>query len=481
MAISQVPRILVAGSRSASGKSLVTTGLLLAFRRRGLSVSCCVAGRAIQQSTLLHRLSDRYVPVLDRSLISDDQVCDAVGQAGIGADIILIDGHAGFFDGSHAFDFTGSDADLASLLSCPCVLVVDALEVSNSLCAIVSGLVQFQETPNIVGVILSGLKPSSPGKTIDPVEERNACNELFSAANLPPCLGCIPAQELGARLPASNIFQEENNLALPRQLFADIEQLVSGSVDVDGLLGLASGNPPIACDEIVPVVGRGVCRIAVASDNCFHVCYQDNLALLQAFGAELVRFSPLVDSVLPPHIGGIYLPGACLSDYAQEVESNKGLLAAIADFIRLGGIVFSEGGGSAILCASFRPTRCERAFEGAGSIPYDAYQAHGVYAPVRGTILDGCLFGEFGTTIGALYAGDWQLAGPQTTADGAPDVMTTLRIESPSGVALQEGYSVSAETFSTFHFLHFGSNPQFARALVEAAAIHQKSAGPRRG
>jgi cobyrinic acid a,c-diamide synthase len=355
------------------------------------------------------------------------------------------------------------------------VLVVDTHEVSESLCAIVLGFIQHQHSSNVVGVIINGLEQRELGKPIDSAAETAACDELFSKFDLPPCLGCIPARGLQAALPAASLVQEENGTALPLQFFTDVEQMVSSSVDMDAILSAAAATPSIEYDELCEAVGKHQCRIAVASDNCFHPCYQDNMALLRGFGADVIRFSPLADTTLPANIGGIYLPGACLSDYAEEIESNTGLLAAIADFIREGGVVVSEGGGSAILCRSFQPAGCERAYRGVGSIPFEVYQGAGSASPARGVLLDGCLFGEFGESIGALYVGDWRIRGQGAYPDTSSGVLNTLRLEPTRGAAIMEGYSVSAVTFSTFQFLHFGTNPQFARVFVEVASIHQRS------
>jgi cobyrinic acid a,c-diamide synthase len=476
MATSSVPRILVVGARSGSGKSLLVTGVLMALRRKRVSVACCVAGRSMQQATLLQRLSNRYVPSLDRLLLSDSQVLDTVGRAGAGADIVLIDGRAGVFDGDSLLNSSNSDAHFAELLSCPCVLVVDTHEVTPSLCALVSGFIHHEHAPYVAGVVINGLEQRELGKALDSTTEREMCNELFSKFDLPPCLGCIPARGLQAVLPAASMVQEENGIALPLQFLSDIEQMVSSSVDIDAILSLAAAAPSIEYDELREVVGKHQCRIAVASDNCFHPCYQDNIALLQTYGADIIRFSPLADTTLPNNIGGLYLPGACLSDYAEEIESNMSLLSAIADFIRQGGAVFSEGGGSALLCRSFQPAGCERAYQGVGSIPLEVYQRRCSASPARGVLLDGCLFGEFGESIGALYAGDWKIRGQGAYPETSSDMLSTLRIEVSPGSSFLEGYSVSAETFSTFQFLHFGSNPHFARAFVEVASIHQRTA-----
>jgi hypothetical protein len=95
-------------------------------------------------------------------------------------------------------------------------------------------------------------------------------------------------------------------------------------------------------------------------------------------------------------------------------------------------------------------------------------------------LLDACLFGDFGASIGALYAGDWKIQAQGGYVDTNPGLVSTLRLEVSPETSFLEGYSVSAETFSTFQFLHFGSNPQFAQAFVEAASIHQRTVKSKR-
>jgi cobyrinic acid a,c-diamide synthase len=401
-----------------------------------------------------------------------------VGQAGLGSDLVIIDGHAGLFDPHGDGPTAMSDAEIARLSNTPCVLVIDTIEVAESIAAQIAGFSNFAGAPHIAAVILNGLEQRELGKPLDINEEVQRCNEILSRYGLPPCIGCIPARGLQSQCPPADILQQANCTALPLQFIKDVEELIVHGVDLDALVVLAQAAPHIEYESIDPVVSPGKSRIAVASDNCFHVCYQDNLDLLRMHGAELVKFSPLADSSLPRGIGGVYLPGACLGEYAQDVENNPAILAAIADFVRHGGILYSEGAGSAILCKSFKPAGCDRAYRGAGLIPFEVSQeyTHAKLADV--SVLDGSALGAFGESARALLTDNWRVHNSTALQDATSGVMPTLRFESGHGEALQEGYSVSAESCSTFNFLHFGSNPRLARALVEASAIHQRATTP---
>ena len=123
MLSSAVPRILMAGTHAGVGKSLVVLGLVVALRKRGVSVSCCVTGEALPQALVYSRITRRYARVLDSGLLDPEQLHAAICQASLGAEVVIIDGHGGVYDGKAGSGPVGSDAELASLTGTPLVLV----------------------------------------------------------------------------------------------------------------------------------------------------------------------------------------------------------------------------------------------------------------------------------------------------------------------------------------------------------------------
>jgi cobyrinic acid a,c-diamide synthase len=275
-------------------------------------------------------------------------------------------------------------------------------------------------------------------------------------------------------LPRSLHFQEKNHTAVPLQLLNELENLVATHVQVDELITIAGTAQPFEFRDVLPIVPRGECRIAVADDSCFGFCFQDNIDLLRLYGAEIVSFSPLADSGLPRSIGGLYIPGAYLSEYGETISANKTLHRAIREFCDAGGVLYSEGAGTAFLCKTFRPHGADRPFDGVGLIPAHAVEQHSPgQHTVRASIIEDSVLGNTGSPIAGLATKDWHLKGREIGL--ADRIVDTLRIEGSGGTTAQEGYSVSGQSCSTLHFLHFGSNPEFAQCLVLAAATHQKT------
>lgn len=473
MTTSFVPRILVAGSASGVGKSIFVTGLLMALRRRGLSVSCCVTGEAIQQAVIYSRITHRYVRCLDRNVLGSDELLSTVGEAGRGADIVLIDGRGGLYDGRTPGNLSASDAEIAALTSTPVVLVVDTPKLSDSLSAMIQGFAGYSSDVTVSAVIANQVGRGLPPTLLSRASDHEALRHELHARGLPPCDGALPFFTMHGELPPAEALQQVNFTAVPLKLLNELEQIVASNIDLDDIVALASTAPPFEFYEPSPVVRHGECRIAVADDSCFNLCFQDNLDLLRLFGAELVKFSPLADSRLPKSIGGVYIPGACIAEYAENISANKELFAALRQFHEQGGVIYSEGAGTAMLCNSFKPDSAEEAYEGAGLIPLNVVEAHQERAIFQATIRQDAVLGDVGWSVAGLATGEWRIK----TSDNfeTSECIKTLDVELADGSRGLEGFSASAQSFSTLHFLHFGSNFAIPQALVQAAAAHQKS------
>lgn len=469
-----VPRILIAGNASGVGKSLIVTGLLMALRRRGLSVSCCVTGQSLQQGVIYSRLTQRHVRFLDQNLLSAGDIRCAVGQAGKGADLILIDGRDGFYDGRDPGRLDTADAELAVVTSSRVVLVIEAEQISNSLAAVVKGFSQFSERELIDGVIFNRWNGKGFFHLGDSRAARAAMQSSMKAYGLPSCDGCVPRVSLEGQLPPSDVFQRSNYTAIALRLLNEIEAIVSAHVDIDDILAIASTARPLEYEEPKAVAVHGECRIAVADDSCFNLCFQDNFDMLRLFGAQLVRFSPLADAELPKSIGGVYIPGACIGEYAELISANTPLYDSLREFYAKGGVVYSEGAGTAMLCNSFKPASAEQAYRGVGLLPLDVVESRQECSMFQATIKQDSVLGSIGSTVSGLSTGEWK--AKNAMIGSSTELMKSLQLDFPGGAQVAEGFSPSAQSCSTLHFLHFGSNPTFAESLVEAGAAHQKTA-----
>lgn len=477
------PRIFLAGSGSGVGKSLLMTGLVIALRRRGLSVACCVVGDALQQAAVLHRLARRYTRVLDRRLLTPAQVQAAVALSGVGADLILIDGQRGLLDGSEALSGAVSDGALAALAATPVVLVADLPQFSASACALAKGFQVLLPEAEVAAVIGTRFRQHEQGSVSDltaatPAAAMQRYNQMATVHGAPPMCGWLPEVEFATQLPARGSSQRRNETVLPMAFLTELARLVEAHVDIDQLLSVARAAATVDLDVNFPAPCPRRCRMAVTDDPCFSVGYQDNLALLQHFGAEPVSFSPLLDAQLPQRIGGVYLTGAFLHEYGEELARNEAMRDALRQFAEAGGVVYSEGAGTAYLCRSFQLERGGTRFPGVGLIPLDAVCAAEPSHVVEATISEDSILGPVGTVVRGVDPGEWRLESPPEGVSS--HLLLTLHVEQRGRTPEQtaqpqlEGYSSFGQQCSTFHFFHFGSAPEVARSLVDAAAVAKR-------
>lgn len=335
-------RVVIAAPQSGSGKTTVTLGIMAALKRRGLKVSPFKVGPDFIDPGY-HRLVTG-----SPSINLDGWICDrgfigaTFSRHAAGADIAVVEGVMGLFDGIDGVSESGSTAQIAKELGAPVVLVVDARSQARSAAALVHGFASFDPGLRVAGVILNNVASEN--------HERILREAL--AASLPELavLGCLP-RDAALAIPSRHLgltTAEDNPLS--EEFLAHLVQVVERHLDLDALLELARGERG-ATGETGPFAGEVACaaappvRIAVARDAAFCFVYQDNLRLLEESGAELRFFSPLVDGSLPEGIGGIYLPGGYPELYADQLAANLPMKEALRGAVEAGMPVYAECGG----------------------------------------------------------------------------------------------------------------------------------------
>ena len=470
MAFSTTPRVILSGVRSGVGKTLLTIGLTHELRRRGVSVSCGVIGAQLINSVLLKRLSGRSVRCFDDRLLTAHQNLASFSQAGLGADLVLIDGRAALYDGYAPGTLRGSDAEIARLLRAPVVLIADARGIGTSLVALYKGFSALAEGFEIAGMVLNRYERSNSGEepSFD-TRDREYYEAALEAFRIPPLLGALPDANFPCNVPQEGVLQERNQVALPRQFFIELGALVNRCVNIDALLERAATAPPLSIPEAeIAPSGRRV-RIAVSDDSCFHLCFQDNLDLLRYFGAELIPFSPLADSALPKRIGGVYLNGAYLKEYGADIAANESMKEALRSFVDKGGVLYAEGSGCAYLCKEFRVSGTPQVYGGVGVLDGTAISAP--FAPRYDDVVtvDDTILGRTGYLVKGFSTNEWRL--DQLDQAG---LYRSLRFSMPGGGVLHEGFSPRPQVLGTFSFLQFASNPEVAKNLVDSAEVVEK-------
>ena len=335
--------LVIAGTSSGVGKTSLTLGLARALTRRSLRVQPYKVGPDFLDPTYLARATGRTCYNLDGWMTDREYVEYLFDRHTDDANLALIEGVMGMFDGADPASLAGSTAEIAAWLDVPVLLIVDAHGLSRSLAAIVKGFAEFEPGIRIVGVLANRI--GSP-------RHRTWLADALEGASLPPLLGAVPRD---AFTPLESRYlglatADEDSLSEAR-----IEQLADACeqhVDMERIALFASA-PTSEAGSSSSTPGKPGLRIAVAHDAAFHFTYPDNLEALTMQGAELVRFSPLTDEQLPSRIHGLYLPGGYPELHAKTLSSNRSLLADIRRFAESGGCIHAECGGLMALGGEF--------------------------------------------------------------------------------------------------------------------------------
>ncbi len=354
------PRLVIGAPRSGEGKTTLALGLMAALRLRGLRVQGFKVGPDYLDTGYQRYAAGPAGRNLDLFMMGEDAVRDAV--AGVQADVAVVEGVMGLFDGHRDGVTPSSTAEVAKLLRAPVVLVVDASRMAASVGALVLGFATYDPDVRVAGVILNRWNPRRSRDAVQAAVERAGVEVL----------GYVPAAE-HLELPSRHL-----GLVVADELSAEVEAVmdrlaahVEEHVDVGRVLALAEEaadalSPAAPAREAAPAdaaptpasVGSARSgeaasgpRIAVAWDDAFAFYYADNLELLRDRGAELIRFSPLTAAELPV-CDGLYLGGGYPELHARELSGNVELRRRLAAAIGAGLPLYAECGGLLYLCRS---------------------------------------------------------------------------------------------------------------------------------
>ena len=330
--------IVIAGVRSGVGKTTIATGIMGALTRRGHRVQPFKAGPDYIDPSY-HQLACG-VPSrnLDTWLLPHPTVTELFRRASGPDKVCVVEGVMGVYDGHSSLTEEGSTAQLAKLLDAPVILVADAAKVARSVAAEVLGYQQFDPDLRIAGVILNGV--GGP-------RHLEFCQPQIEETTGLPVLGYLPRRE--------QFVQPERHLGLIPTVEGTVVQewydaliaQVEETIDLDAVLRLAdTANPPEGAPQVYPAEPQPRrARIAIALDKAFSFYYQDSLDLLEAWGAELVPFSPLADESLPPQVGGVYIGGGFPEMFARELAENRPMLESVRQALARDLPVYAECGG----------------------------------------------------------------------------------------------------------------------------------------
>jgi cobyrinic acid a,c-diamide synthase len=329
------PRIVIAGTHSGVGKTTVATGSMAALRRRGVRVASAKVGPDFIDPGYHALATGRPPRNLDPWICGPDAIAALAARAGDGADVLVVEGVMGLFDG--AVDGTpSSTADVARMLDAPVVLVVDASAMSASVAALVRGYRDHDPRLELAGVVLNRV---GPGHHV------TLLREALDGIGV-PVLGTLPRDdELTWRdrhLGLVPVAEDPDGVARRLDRLAGA---IAAGCDLDAWHQVARRAPRVTPGPVPLPHPVAPARIAVAGGPAFTFCYPDNLEALQAAGAELVPFDPLADRSLPPQVQGMVVGGGFPEVFAPALADNMALLDDVRRRVQGGMPTWAECGG----------------------------------------------------------------------------------------------------------------------------------------
>ena len=455
-----IPRLVLGGVSSGVGKTTLTVALIAALRRRGLDVAPFKCGPDYLDPGYHELAAGRRSWNLDGWMMGHDAVLGTFGRAAGDADLALVEGVMGLFDGASPTGPEGSTAEIASWLSAPVILAADAGGMARSFAALCRGYADFDDETFVAGAIANRL--GSKGH-LDLL--RRACASDRRGLAL---MGGFPKDP--------EIAMPERHLGLvtadPSRLDASrlgrLADIADEWIDLDGLIELARSAPPLPAPSVPRARGEDRrCRIGVARDEAFQFYYEENLHLLEAAGAKLVPFSPMADTRLP-EVDGLYLGGGYPELHAEALAANASLRSDVLAFSRAGRPIYAECGGMMYLQRAITTLdgvrhRMVGAFDGVATMrPRRVALGYVEVELTRPSLLG---------NAGIRFRGH-QFRYSDVKGCSSPSV---YRVRGRRGrEATAQGYAVD-RTIGSYGHGHWASHPQVADHLVAACAAEARA------
>ncbi|WP_338832889.1 Cobyrinate a,c-diamide synthase [Moorella humiferrea] len=351
-------RLVIAAPHGRSGKTTVTLGLISALRQRGLVIQPFKKGPDFIDPSWLTLAAGRPCRNLDLYFLSPEQLRSHFSACCRGADMALIEGAMGLFDG---LDLEGSNstAAVAGTLGCPVVLVIDAVRMTRSAAALVQGFQNFDPRVKIAGVILNQVaRPRHEDMLRRSIEHYTGLPVLGALPKKRDFL--IPDRHLGLIPAAEN---ESLHTAL-----AATGTAVGANIDLDALLAIASQVPELKSSAETPQLPPPRVHLGVFQDRAFTFYYPENLEALAQAGAALVPINSLEDAGLPI-VDGLYIGGGFPEVFAARLEANVTLRREVKKAVAEGMPVYAECGG--LMYLARRLNYKGRWYEMSGALPFD--------------------------------------------------------------------------------------------------------------
>lgn len=505
--------LIVSGTHSGVGKTSVALGLMAALRNRGLVVQPFKVGPDYLDP-LWHRLAaGRTSYNLDTWMSGSDHVQQLFREKSAGADIAVVEGVMGLFDGASPTDLCGSTAEVAAVLEAPVLLVASAHGAGRSFAATVKGFCELEPQCQICAVVANLCGSARHAALL---------REALVGSRLCSLVGSIPREAL-PQLPSRHLgLQTPQEKADASSTIASLADAISASVDLDALYDIAGSHsgsshryrrrsaspeaspgpagttaaletssstadtatvsraptPSHTSSAVPPHITKRRATLAVAMDEAFQFYYPDDLELLENCGIDIVRFSPLLDKQLPAEMDGAYFGGGYPEEAAAELSQNVTMRESVARFARAGNVIYAECGGMMYL-AQAMCDRDGRSWPMVGLLPFatrmlDRRKRLGY---VETSLTEESLLGPPGTVLRGHEFHYSEIVEP-FPLDGWS---RPYQLRNARGSDVRPGGFARENVLASYVHQHFHSNPQaavsLARALLRARDRRSKALG----
>ena len=350
----KIPRIVVAGVASGTGKTLVASAIAHGLHSRGYTVQPFKVGPDYIDPGYLSLAAGREARNLDSWLMGQARLLESFARAASTADFVIVEGVMGYYDGASGKTNRASTYETACLLGAPVILVVDASRTARSIAATVVGFLRYQKNSRIIGVVLN---------RVGSQRHADFCTDSLTQAGI-RIFGSIPRDE--------SYVLESRHLGLvpPIESTAGRNSAmraikgVSDHIDIDAVAHVARAAPALCTMRKQSRTRARKASVCVALDASFNFYYRDNLEALEQNGAELKFFSPVCDAHLP-ECDGLYIGGGFPEVLAGPLEQNSGLRREVKKHATIDRrAVYAECGGLMYLTRAIESAKKRHAMAG---------------------------------------------------------------------------------------------------------------------
>jgi cobyrinic acid a,c-diamide synthase len=465
--------VVIAGTHSGSGKTTVTLGILAALQHRGFSVAPFKVGPDFIDPSHHRQVAGKQSRNLDGWMLSQSENRHIFARGIVGADLAVVEGVMGLFDGYDGRSEAGSTAQMAKWLDLDILLVVDARSMARSAGALVYGFTQFDPDCQFCGVVFNNVGSVRHLKYLcDALEEKVSIPVLGGLPRNPDLK--IPDRHLGLMTADDHPLSEPQVMALAGfvEEHLDLDRLIEGLPEIVDKDQVQKEEKKGRNDQInrTPVSDLDVIRIGVARDKAFCFYYPDNFEVLEENGAKIVFFSPVNDRELPSNLDGLYLGGGYPELHAGKLSMNISMRKSIYQACKEGMPVYAECGGFMYLCEKLI-TKQDDAYEMVGCFPFasrmkDRLTSLG-YREIK--LSDNTPLGEKGLTARGHEFHYSYLEEEKIL----PKIQNVYESSDRSGKGRScPGYLVN-QCLGSYVHLHFRSCPEIGRNFISACRVYQ--------